>query len=59
MNLFARMIRSIQESSIHDRGFESYYGAIIRGQQDGGPTASEARRDFMAARRPMDRAGII
>jgi len=59
MNLFTRMIRSIQESSILDRGFESYYGAVIRNQQVGGPTAAEARRDFNAARRPMDRVGII
>jgi len=59
MNLFTRMIRSIQESSILDRGFESYYGAIIRTTQDGGPTAAEARRDFMAARRPVDRISII
>ena len=59
MNLFSRMIRSLQESSLLDRGFENYYGAIIRTQEIGGPTASEARRDFLAARRPMDRVGIL
>jgi hypothetical protein len=53
------MIRSIQESALLDRGFENYYGAIVRNQEIGGPTASEARRDFMAARRPMDRVGIL
>jgi hypothetical protein len=59
MNLFSRMIRSIQESSILDRGFETYYGQLVRAQELGGPTASEARRDFMAARRPMDRVGFM
>jgi len=59
MNLFTRMIRSIQESTILDRGFENYYGALVRNQDHGGPTASEARRDFNAARRPMDHVGII
>ena len=59
MNLFTRMIRSIQESSLLDRGFENYYGALVRSQDAGGPTASEARRDFMAARRSMDRVGLI
>ena len=59
MNLFTRMFRSLQESAILDRGFESYYGALVRSQDNGGPTASEARRDFNAARRPMDRVGIL
>jgi hypothetical protein len=59
MNLFTRMIRSLQESALLDRGFETYYGALVRSQEAGGPTASEARRDFMAARRPVDRIGII
>ena len=59
MNLFTRMIRSIQESALLDRGFENYYGAIVRSQETGGPTASEARRDFIAARRSMDRVGIL
>jgi hypothetical protein len=53
------MIRSIQESSILDRGFETYYGQLVRAQELGGPTASEARRDFMTARRPMDRVGFM
>ncbi len=59
MNLFSRMFRSIQASSLRDRGFESYYGAIVRNQETGGPTASEARRDFVAAHRPLDRVGIL
>ena len=59
MNLFTRMFRSLQESAILDRGFETYYGALVRSQDNGGPTASEARRDFIAARRPMDRIGIL
>ncbi len=59
MKLITRMFRSIQESSILDRGFENYYGALVRSQDNGGPTASEARRDFNAARRPMDRVGIL
>ena len=59
MNLFSRMIRSIKESSVLDRGFETYYGQIIRAQEIGGPTASEARRDFLAARRPVDRIGLM
>ncbi len=59
MKLFSRMFRSIQESSMLDKGFESYYGAIVRTQETGGPTASEARRDFIAAHRPLDRVGIL
>lgn len=59
MNLFTRMFRSLQASSLRDNGFESYYGAIVRTQETGGPTASEARRDFLAAHRPMDRVGIL
>jgi hypothetical protein len=59
MNLFTRMIRSLQQSSIMDRGFENYYGAIVRSQEHGGPTASEARRDFLAARRSMDGMTIL
>ena len=59
MNLFSRMIRSLQESAILDRGFENYYGQIVRAQELGGPSASEARRDFLAARRPMDRVGFM
>jgi len=59
MNLITRMFRSLRDSSIMDSNFESYYGAIIRNQELGGPTASEARRDFVAARRPMDRVGIL
>ena len=26
--------------------FQTYYGAILRERQDGGPNAEEARRDF-------------
>jgi hypothetical protein len=59
MNLFTRMFRSIRESSILDSNFESYYSNIIRKQELGGPTAAEARRDFVAARRPVDRLGIL
>lgn len=59
MKLFTRMFRSLHESSLMDKGFETYYGQLVRAQQTGGPTASEARRDFMAARRPMDRIGIL
>ena len=59
MNLFSRMIRSLQASALLDKGFESYYGSLVRMQENGGPTASEARRDFMAARRPMENVGIL
>ena len=59
MNLFTRMFRSLRDSALMDKNFENYYGAIVRSQETGGPTASEARRDFTAARRPMDRVGIL
>ncbi len=59
MNLFSRMFRSLRDSAMTDKSFESYYGAVVRQQETGGPTASEARRDFNAARRPMDRVGIL
>ncbi|HET7037676.1 MAG TPA: hypothetical protein VFI42_18470 [Thermomicrobiaceae bacterium] len=40
-----------------DNGFESYYTALARRQ--GGPNASEARRDYERIRHILDKAFII
>lgn len=42
-----------------DASFEHYYGTIARNQPEGGPTAREARRDFMAIRSHLDRSLIF
>ena len=55
MNLITRMFRSLRGSTISDSNFENYYSAIVRSQEQGGPTASEARRDYRAAQRPIQR----
>lgn len=41
-----------------DPTFETYYGQIMRGRQDGVPSAQEARRDFENIRRVLDKATI-
>lgn len=57
MTRFARFMGYFRTSTA-DAGFESYYGSLIRGRQDGVPSAAEARRDFRSVRRIMDKAII-
>jgi hypothetical protein len=59
MTRFARIIRSLTHSTIADNGFESYYGAIVRKQPEGGPTAAEARRDYRSVRSSVTRLGFL
>ena len=59
MNPISRFFRSFRGSVISDAGFENYYGAIIRKQENGGPSASEARRDFAAVRESLERASLF
>lgn len=42
-----------------DRLFETYYGSVLRENQEGGPSAQEARRDFQQIRETLSRVSII
>lgn len=59
MNAITRFVRSMKSTvARHDSGFEHYYGALAQ-QSQGGPSAEEARRDYIAARRVNDRIGMF
>ena len=59
MNPFTRFVRSMRSTVARtDAGFESFYGALAQAQTHGGPNASEARQDYLAARRLSDRFGL-
>jgi hypothetical protein len=49
----------MRASIISDSGFESYYGTLVRQIPEGGPSASEARRDFRAVRESIDRIVVF
>jgi hypothetical protein len=53
-----RLFESLRRGIPADASFESYYGTLVRNQQVGNPTASEARRDFEAIRTHVDRSMI-
>ncbi len=55
MNSITRFFRSMRGSIVTDGAFENYYGALVRNQTTGGPSAAEARRDFAAVRDSLDR----
>lgn len=59
MNAFVRMFRSVRGIASSDSAFETYYGQIIRSQSSGAPSASEARRDFQAARATLERISTL
>ena len=59
MNGFKRFIGSIRRNVPADASFESYYTTLVRSEQVGSPTASEARRDFQAIRTHIDRSLIF
>lgn len=42
-----------------DSLFESYYGSVLRENQEGGPSAEEARRDFEHIRRTVSRISVF
>lgn len=56
MNTFKRIFDSMRRGIAADASFENYYGTLIRHQASGGPTASEARRDFASIRTHIDRS---
>jgi len=58
MNPITRLFRSMRGSIVADSAFENYYGALVRKQPIGGPSAAEARRDFAAVRDSIDRVGL-
>lgn len=59
MNPLSRFVRTMKSAVARtDSGFESYYGAIAQSQTNGGPNASEARRDYREARRITDRVDM-
>ena len=59
MNSITRFVRSMTRSiAPTNEGFEAYYGAIAM-QKDGGPNATEARRDFQASQRIQLRIGMF
>ena len=58
MNPITRFFRSMRGAIVADSAFESYYGALVRNQTVGGPSASEARRDFAAVRDSIERVGL-
>ena len=59
MNALNRIIRSMRNGIVTDTHFENYYGSLVRQLNDGAPSASEARRDFRAARASLDRVIIF
>lgn len=57
MNRVKRMFSGKQIFA--DMPFESYYGSLLRDQQEGGPSAQEARRDFENIRQSMTRLSVF
>jgi hypothetical protein len=55
----SRIVHFLSKGPARDSQFESYYGALARSRYNGGPNASEARRDFEVIRRTADRAVIF
>ena len=57
MNAIVKIFRSLRVNGPSDAAFENYYGALVRSQNVGGPSANEARRDFALVRQSLDRVG--
>ncbi len=58
MTAFSKFIHFLSAGPSRDNEFESYYGSLARSRNQGGPSASEARRDFEVIRRTVDKAVI-
>ncbi len=56
MASISKFIHFFSAGPSKDNAFESYYGALARSRYQGGPSASEARRDFEVIRRTVDKA---
>jgi hypothetical protein len=59
MTVFSKLMHFLAVSPSRDSQFENYYGALARSRYNGGPSASEARRDYEVVRRTVDRAVIF
>jgi hypothetical protein len=55
----SQIVHFLSNGPARDNQFESYYGALARSRYNGGPSATEARRDFEVVRRTADRAIIF
>ena len=58
MTAISKLMHFLAVSPARDNQFENYYGALARSRFNGGPSASEARRDYEVVRRTVDRAVI-
>ncbi len=58
MSAISKFMHLFSTSPSRDNAFENYYGTIARSRNQGGPSASEARRDFEVIRRTVDKAVI-
>lgn len=56
MESISKFFHFLSTGPSRDNAFESYYGALARSRNVGGPSASEARRDFEVIRRTVDKA---
>ncbi len=59
MSAISKFMHFLTANQARDNAFESYYGTIARSRYQGGPSASEARRDFEVIRRTVDKAVIF
>lgn len=59
MAAISRFMHFLTAGPARDNSFESYYGTLARSRFQGGPSASEARRDFEVIRRTVDKAVIF
>lgn len=55
MSKFGKLMHYLVMMPGRDSAFETYYGSLVMGRQDGIPSAAEARRDYEPVRKLMDR----
>lgn len=59
MSKFGKLMNYLVMIPGRDSAFETYYGSLVLGRQDGVPSASEARRDYEPVRKVMDRVVVF
>jgi hypothetical protein len=59
MTTFRKFIENLRSGVPTDNDFESYYGMIVRNQDNGGPSAAEARRDYQTVRESLNRIAFF
>jgi hypothetical protein len=57
MTMISR-VKTILMGNPTDGPFQTYYGALLRDRQEGGPNAQEARRDFENVRQSVSRISV-